>query len=143
MKKEYSWKKELIKKGLKTDKSNEWWSHNNRENIVVTVESALAVGADVEDLWEFELLIIVHNQTSWHKNQEASLDGSWLDVLMVDAVCDLLESEWFNLLRNFLHSLVCLTSIGHDAVVIVEVDELGSVLHDSCVVLGQDQGLQC
>jgi hypothetical protein len=49
-----------------------------------------------------------------------------------------LEPETFNFLSDIIKSSVCITSIGHDAVIIVEVDEAISVLHDGCVVLCEE-----
>jgi hypothetical protein len=128
----------VTKQWIKTNKCNEWWSHDNCEDVVVTIESTLAIGADVEDLRELELVVFVHNQTSWYKNQETSLNWAWLYVLVVNAVDNLLESKWFNFLWNFFDAIECLTSIRHNAVVIVEVDKLSSVLHDGRVVLSQE-----
>lgn len=104
----------------------------------MAVESSLAIRADVEDLGEFELFVVIHNETARDEDQEAALDGSGLDVLLVDAVVDFLEAEGLDFFCDFLDSLESLSSVGHDTVVIVEVDELGSVLHDSRVVLSEE-----
>jgi hypothetical protein len=61
-----------------------------------------------------------------------------LNVLVVDVVNDFLEAERLNFLCNVIQSSKGITSIGHDAVIIVEVDEVISVLHESCVVLGEE-----
>lgn len=49
-----------------------------------------------------------------------------------------MESEWFNFLRDLFNSSVSWSSVSHDAVVIVKVDKLNSVLHDSSVVLSKE-----
>lgn len=104
----------------------------------MAVESSLTVGANVEDLREFELIGVIHDKGSWDEDKEGALDGSWLDVLVIDAVDDFLESEGFDFFRDLFDTSEGLSSVGHDAVVVIEVDELGSVLHDGGVVLSEE-----
>ncbi len=49
-----------------------------------------------------------------------------------------MESERLNFLRNLFNSSVSWSSISHDTVVIVKVNKLNSVLHDSSVVLSKE-----
>ena len=84
------------KKNVNTNKSNWGWSHNDSEDIVVAIEPSLTVRANVEDLGEFELLVVVHDESSWDENQKTSFDWSWLNILVINAVYDLLESKWLD-----------------------------------------------
>lgn len=120
------------------NKAIEDHSHNDSEDIVVAVESALSVGTNVEHLTEFELVLSVHHQTACYENQKASVDWPWLHVLVVDAVGNALESKRLNFFRDFLNTSESLPTIGHPTVVIVKVDQLISILHDCCVVLSKE-----
>lgn len=120
------------------NKDIDYHSHDNSEDIIVTVESSLTVGTNVEHLRKLEVLGFVHCKRSWHKDQETSLNWSRLNVLVVNVVIDLLEAERFDFLWDLLDSSKGLSTVSHDAVVIVEVNELSSVLHNSCVVLSEE-----
>jgi hypothetical protein len=48
-----------------------------------------------------------------------------------------LESKWLNFFCNLFNSSVGRSSISHNTVVIIKVDQLISVLHNSCIVLSE------
>ena len=87
----------------------------------MAVKSSLSVRTDVEDLWKFELIGIIHAQISRYENQEAALNRPRLDVLMVYVVLNFLESERLYFLSDFFDALEGLSSISHNAVVIIKV----------------------
>lgn len=100
----------------------------------MTVESSLAVGANIKDLWKFEGVFVVHTENAGDENQHAALDGSWLDVLVVDLVLDVLETEWLNFFGDLLQACVHTSVVAHNAFVVVKVEQVVLVLHDSSVV---------
>eukprot|EP00919_Chromeraceae_sp_WS-2016_P041476 GHVR01098878.1.p2 GENE.GHVR01098878.1~~GHVR01098878.1.p2 ORF type:complete len:120 (+),score=6.03 GHVR01098878.1:1058-1417(+) len=103
----------------------------------MAIESSLAVGTDIEHLGEFKGVGIVHDETSGNKDEHASLDGSLLHILVIDGVDDGLEPKRFNFFTDALDTLISITAIGHDAAVVVEINQVLPILHDRCVILCQ------
>lgn len=57
-----------------------------------------------------------------------------MDVLAVDLVLDGLEAEGLDFFLDFLHALVDTAVVAHGAVLGVEVDQVGPVLHKGSIV---------
>lgn len=110
-------------------------SDHEPEDIVVAVKPSTSVGTDVEYLRELEFVLVVHHETARDEDEHAVGDGSWLHILIVDLVYDLLEAEGFNLVLDLLAPNECLASIGHGAIVQVEVNQSNPISHQGCVVL--------
>ena len=110
-------------------------SHNNGEDVVVAIESSGSVGADVEYLREFELIGVVHAQGAGHEDDEAAVDRAFLHVLVIELIHDFLEAEGFDSFLDLLDASVGVASVSHYARLVVEVDQVELVGHQSCVVL--------
>lgn len=103
------------------------------------VVSSGSVGANVEDLGKSELLRPIHTEISTHKHDNASLDGTTLNVRTQIGVFYVLETERLDFFGDVFKSDVGGTSVGHLAGILIEIDEplsqLTGVLHDFEVFL--------
>ena len=109
-------------------------SHNDAENVVVAIKSSLPIWTNIEDLGEFEGVLVVHGEIARHEDQHTSLNRTLLNILIVDSIGDCLEAEGLNFFADLFETFVESAVVSHVAEVIVEVDEVSSVLHDSSVV---------
>jgi hypothetical protein len=80
----------------------------------------------------------VHGEGTGDEDKYAVGDGARLNILVVDLVVDSLEAKGFDFFGDLLAADEGITSIGHGAVVKVEVDEPHAVLHDGGVVLNDE-----
>lgn len=104
----------------------------------MTIESSLAIWTNIKNLREFELISIVHDQVAWNKNQEASRNWSWLNILMIDVVNYFLEAKRLYFFCNLLYPPECLPPVGHDAIVTIKVNQTSLVCHDCRIVLSEE-----
>ena len=119
-------------------------SVDDRKDIVVDVVASGSVGADVEDLCESELISAVHLEVAVHEDEHAAGNGSFLHVWAHIRIGNLLEAEWLYFLADVLESAVRHASVGHVAVVVIEVDEdlsfVPALLHNGKVLLQEEVG---
>lgn len=104
----------------------------------MTIESSLAVGTNIKNLWEFELIGIVHDEITWDKNQEASLNWTCLNILMINVVNYFLESKRLNFFFDLFNSIECLSSVSHDTILTIKGNQTKFVCHDCCIVLSEE-----
>ena len=118
-------------------------SVHNAEDIIVTIVSTISIWTDIEYLWKFEWVILVHLEGSSHKNKHASRNWAFLGILILYVILDILETKRLNLLRNLLKPLKEAAIVGHRTGTTIIVDERVSVLHDSVVVAGEKLFTNC
>lgn len=109
-------------------------SHNKGEDVIVTVVSSLAIGTNVEHLWEFECVLVIHAQSAVYKDEHAAWNRSFLHILACYLVLDVVETEGLDFLPNFLQSSELGAIVVHGALLVVERDQIVSVAHDCCVI---------
>ena len=100
----------------------------------MAIETALAVGTNIEDMWKFEVVFVVHGEAAGDEDEHASLDGALLYVLVVDSIGDGLKAEGLDFFADFLDALVVGAVVSHVAEIVVEVDQILPILHDGGVV---------
>ena len=109
-------------------------SVNDWEDVIVYVETASTIGANVEYLSESELFRSIHAQVPAHENDDAAWQSTILNVRAQVSVLNVLKSEGLDFFWDVLESDVGGTSIGHLTCVLVEVDKslslLSGELHD-------------
>jgi len=77
----------------------------------------------------------IHDERACYEDKDAVGDGARLHVLVIYLVLDSLETEGCDLIGDIFATNEGLATIGHGAVVKVEVDERLTVFHDGGVVL--------
>lgn len=108
------------------------------------VEASLAVGADIEDLSKAEFVGAVHAEVAGDEDDDASLDGSVLNIGVHVGVLDVFEAEGLYLFGDGFESFEGLSGVGHLAGLLVEVDEslswFSGELHDFVVLFEEHVG---
>lgn len=97
----------------------------------MAIETSLSIWAHVEYLGKLEGVVIIHSQSACYEDKHASVDWPFLNILAVNLVLYCLEAERFNLVLNVFDSLVKTSVVGHRAIVVVEVEEVASIFHNS------------
>ena len=119
-------------------------SVNYWKDVIVDVVSSRAVGADVEDLRESELLWPIHAEIATHEDDDAAWEGAVLNIWGQVGVFYVLEAEGLDFFGDVFESDVGGASVGHLAGILVEIDEalpvLAGELHDFEVLLEEEVG---
>lgn len=100
----------------------------------MAVEPSISIGANIEDLREFERIFSIHTQSSSDKNEHTTLDWTLLNILIINLVLNGLEAERLDFLFDFLESSENTAIVCHDTVFTIEIEEVFFVLHDGSVV---------
>ena len=87
----------------------------------MAIKASLTIGTHIEDLGEFESIFIIHAQNTSHKDKHASIERTFLHILALHFILNVLEAERFNFVLDLVDSLVDTSIVTHGAVLSIEI----------------------